>query len=77
MLAMDNSSWLGGLPTELTDIISGRNDGVMPRAEVEAYRLQLMDDGTVFVEQSGSTYFGQEFNMWQVHVFLHFARRDH
>jgi len=64
MLATDGSSWLSKLPTELIDIISGGNDGAMSRAEAEEYRLDLMDERTVFVEESNSSYFGQEFNMW-------------
>ena len=64
MLTTDSSSWLGKLPTELVDIISSGNDGPMTRAEAEAYRLELMDERTVFVEASDSNYFGQEFNMW-------------
>ena len=55
---------MGRLPTELVDIISSGNDGPMTRAEAEAYRLELMDERTVFVEASDSNYFGQEFNMW-------------
>ncbi|KAF9642227.1 hypothetical protein BDM02DRAFT_3133232 [Thelephora ganbajun] len=35
----------------------------MSRAEAEEYRLELMDERTVFVEASDSNYFGQEFNM--------------
>ena len=64
MLATDNSSWLSKLPTELIDIISGGNDGAMSRAEAEKYRLDLMEERTVFVEESNTNYFGQEFNMW-------------
>ena len=75
MLAVDNSSWLGRLPAELIDIISGGNDGTMSRAEAEAYRLELMDERTAFVEASDSNYFGQEFNMWYVLVLLVLARR--
>ena len=44
MLATDDSSWLGRLPTELIDIISSGNDGAMSRAEAEVYRLGLMDE---------------------------------
>ena len=69
MLAMGDSSWLSRLPTELIDIISCGNDGTMSRAEAEAYRLELMDERTVFVEASDSNYFGQEFNMWYVIIF--------
>jgi len=68
MLGVDDLSWLGRLPTELIDMISGGNDGTMSRAEAEAYRLELMDERTVFVESSDSNYFGQEFNMWYVIV---------
>ena len=64
MLATDDSSWLGKLPTELIDIISGGNDGAMSRAEAEGFRLDLMGERTVFVEESNSGYFGQEFSMW-------------
>ena len=63
MLAADDSSWLGKLPTELIDIVSSGNDGAMSRAEVEVYRLELMDERSVFVEENDSHYFGQEFNM--------------
>ena len=70
MLTADKPSWLGKLPTELIDMISGGNDGTMSRAEAEAYRLELMDERTVFVEESDSNYFGQEFNMWCVLRFL-------
>ena len=70
MVAMGDSSWLSRLPTELIDIISCGNDGTMSRAEAEAYRLELMNERTVFVEASDSSYFGQEFNMWYVIVFL-------
>ena len=69
MLATDTSSWLGKLPTELIDIISGGNDGTMSRAEAEQYRLDLMGERTVFIEKSDSNYFGQEFNMWYVLVY--------
>ena len=68
MLAVDGSSWLNRLPAELIDIIAGGNDGTMSRAEAEAYRLELMDERTVFVKASDSNYFGQEFNMWCVLV---------
>jgi len=71
MLTVDNSSWLGKLPTELIDMISGGNGGTMSRAEAEEYRLELMDERTVFVEASDSNYFGQEFDMWYVLRFLH------
>jgi hypothetical protein len=70
MLRVDNSSWLGRLPTELIDMISGGNDRLISRAEAEAYRLELMDERTVFVEESDSNYFGQEFNMWCVLRFM-------
>ena len=70
MLGVDDLSWLGRLPTELIDMISGGNDGTMSRAEAEAYRLELMDERTVFVESSDSNYFGQEFNMWYVIILL-------
>ncbi|KAF9643994.1 hypothetical protein BDM02DRAFT_3122643, partial [Thelephora ganbajun] len=63
MLTTDDSSLLGRLPTELIDMISGGNDRTMTRAEAEAYRLELMDERTVFVEASDSNHFGQEFNM--------------
>jgi len=52
-------------------MISGGNGGTMSRAEAEAYRLELMDERTVFVEASESNYFGQEFDMWYVLCFLH------
>jgi hypothetical protein len=74
MLAVDNSSRLGKLPTELIDIISSGNDGTMSRAEAEAYRLELMAERTVFVEENDWNYFGQLFNMWYVLVFLSFLR---
>lgn len=67
---------MGKLPTELIDIISGGNDGTMSRAEAEAYRLELMDERTVFVETSDDNYFGQEFNMWYVTVFLRSPSED-
>ena len=44
MLATDDSSWLGRLPTELIDIISSGNDEAISRAEAEVYRLGLMDE---------------------------------
>jgi hypothetical protein len=69
MLASDNSSRLGKLPTELVDIISSGNDGTMLRAEAEAYRLELMAERTVFVKANDSNFFGQSFNMWCVFVF--------
>ena len=67
MLAADKSSWLGRLPTELIDLISRGNEGALSREEAEAYRLELMDERTVFVEEIDSNYYGQEFNMWCVH----------
>ena len=70
MLVADGSSLFDRLPTELINIISGGNDGTMSRAEAEAYMLELMDERTVFVEENNSNYFGQEFNMWYVVVFL-------
>ena len=70
MLTSDGPSWLGKLPAELIDMISGGNDGTMSRAEAEAYRLELMDERTVFVTKSDLNYFGQEFNMWCVLRFL-------
>jgi hypothetical protein len=73
MLVADGSSLLDRLPTELIDIISGGNDGTMSRAEAEAYRLELMDERTVFAEENDSNYFGQEFNMWYV-VVVFFLR---
>lgn len=76
MITADNSSRLGKLPTELIDIISGGNDGTMSRAEAEAYRLELMDERTVFVETSDDNYFGQGFNMWYVSVFLRSSSED-
>jgi hypothetical protein len=66
MLAVDDSSRLGRLPTELIDIISDGNAGLMSRAEAEAYRLELMDERTVFVTESDSNYFGHKFSMWYV-----------
>ena len=69
MLASDNSSWLGKLPTELVDIISSGNDGTMLRAEAEAYRSELMAERTVFVKENDSNFFGQAFNMWCVFFF--------
>ena len=69
MLATNTSSWLGKLPTELIDIISGGNDGTMSRTEAEQYRLDLMGERTVFIEKSDSNYFGQEFSMWYVLVY--------
>ena len=68
MLATDTLSRLGKLPTELIDIISGGNDGTMSRAEAEQYRLDLMSERTVFVQDSDSDDFGHEFNMWYVLV---------
>jgi len=76
MLNADKPSWFGKLPAELIDMISGGNDGTMSRAEAEAYRLELMDERTVFVEASDSNYFGQEFNMWWVLHFLHSLREE-
>ena len=70
MLAVDSSSWLGRLPTELIDIVSGGNDGTMSRAEAKAYRLELMNERTVLVEASDSNYFGREFNTWYVLGFF-------
>ena len=77
MLVADASSWLGRLPTELIDIISGGNDGTMSRAEAEEYRLELMDERTVFIQESDSNYFGQEFNMWYVLVYAPYPRMGH
>ena len=42
----------------------------MSRAEAEAYRLEFMNERTVFVEESDSNPFGREFNMWYVLGFL-------
>ena len=72
-MATDTSSWLGRLPTELIDIISSWNDGTMPRAEAEQYRLELMGERTVFIQESDSNYFGQGFNMWYVLVYSPFS----
>lgn len=49
---------------ELLDIIEKSVDNTMTREEAEAYRLELMEERTVFVEESTSEFFGQEFNMW-------------
>ena len=57
MLTVDNS-WLGRLPVELIDVISGGNDGTMSRAEAEAYRLQIMNERTKFARKNDSGYFG-------------------
>ena len=57
MLTADNS-WLGKLPVELIDVISGGNDGAMSREEAEAYRLEIMDERTTFTRASDSSYFG-------------------
>ena len=76
MLTADNSSWLGKLSTELIDMISSGNGGTMSRAEAEEYRLELMDERTVFVEASDSNYFWQEFDV--VHSsFLAFSTRGY
>ena len=67
---MDDSSWLGRLPAELIDMISGGNDGTMSTAEAEAYKLELVDERTEFDKWSNDNYFAQEFCMWYVLVFL-------
>lgn len=59
-------SLLKKLPVELVDIVAELVEGKMTREEAEEYRLQLMKERTVFVDQSDSDYFGQEFNMWYV-----------
>jgi hypothetical protein len=59
-------SLFGNLPVELLDIIGKFVDNTMTREEAEAYRLELMKERTVFVEESTSKFFGQEFNMWYV-----------
>ena len=77
MLTTDTSSWLGKLPTELIDIISGGNDGTMSRAEAEKYRLDLMSERTAFIHKSDSNYFGQQFDLWCVFVYAPSIRRGH
>ena len=69
-MASDKPSLLDKLPTELIDMISGGNDGTMSRVEAEAYRLELMDERTVFVGESDSEYFGQLVNLLCVLLFL-------
>lgn len=63
MLTADNSSWLGRLPAELIDMISGANNATMSRAKAKGYRLGLMNERTMLDGWDYSNYFGQEFNM--------------
>ena len=62
-----NDSLLGRLPVELIDIVAGFAESTMIREEAEAYRLELMKERTVFVDDSSSHYFGSQFDMWYVH----------
>jgi hypothetical protein len=57
-------SLLGRLPVELIDLVAGFVDGTMSREEAEAYRLMLMKERTVFVDDSSAQFFGTLFNMW-------------
>lgn len=51
-------SALARLPVEVLTMISEGNDGTMSRLEAEEYRRALMDERTVFVEDSNKDYFG-------------------
>lgn len=49
----------GKLPVELLDMTADLVEGTMSREEADAYRLELMKERTVFVDQSDSEFFGQ------------------
>src|SRR5882757_3741541 len=52
-------SLLGQLPVELVDIIANRIEGTITREEAERFRLELMKERSVFVDDSNSQYFGK------------------
>ena len=53
------------LPTELQDVIIAHT-GLMTEEEANAYRLDLMQERTAFVDVVDKQRFGTEFNMWYV-----------
>jgi len=63
MLNADAGSLLKQLPVELVHIIANLVGGTMTRTEAEEYRLNLMKERTVFVDENDFRYFGQQFNM--------------
>jgi hypothetical protein len=51
------------LPVEILDIIV-RHSFTMTEEEAKSYRLELMEERTVFVDVIDMQHFGQQFNMW-------------
>jgi hypothetical protein len=51
------------LPAEILDLIANYTS-TMTEEEAKAYRLELMEERTAFVDVVDSERFGQEFNMW-------------
>jgi hypothetical protein len=60
----DPRSLISRLPQELGDMIKGQFPStVMTFQEAEAYRLALMEERTLFVEEHSNTAYGVAFNM--------------
>jgi hypothetical protein len=53
------------LPVEILDLIASHSS-TMTEEEAKAYRLELMEERTVFVDVVDRERFGSEFNMWLV-----------
>lgn len=62
------NSLFGNLPLELVEMIEDYVDSTMTREEAEDYRILLMNERTIFVDESTSQYFGQMFNMWCANI---------
>ncbi|KAG9048186.1 hypothetical protein FS837_000532 [Tulasnella sp. UAMH 9824] len=61
-LVQDNHKMKVSLPVELVDMVADRVDNVMTLEEAKAYRLELMDERTAFVDVVDEQHFCTEFN---------------
>jgi hypothetical protein len=63
-------SLLSKLPVEVRNMIVDAEGSQMSLEEAKKYRLELMNERTVFVEQNDEEYFRIEFNMCEQCVIL-------
>ncbi|KAG8896516.1 hypothetical protein FRC01_011743 [Tulasnella sp. 417] len=61
-LVKDNQTMKAPLPVELVDMVADQVDNVMTLDEAKAYRLELMDERTAFVDTVDESHFCTEFN---------------
>ncbi|KAG8898703.1 hypothetical protein FRC01_010803 [Tulasnella sp. 417] len=61
-LVENNDKMKVSLPVELVDMVADRVDNVMTLEEAKAYRLELMDERTAFVDVVDEQHFCTEFN---------------